>query len=949
MVTLNLDKIFNPKNIAVIGANDEDGTMGHSIAKNFTKQGPEIGVFFVSLRKTEIMGKKTYPSIDKIPTQVDLAVIETPPRVVPEIIEQCGKANVKGVIILSKGFRELGNEGKALESRILETSKKYEIRVIGPNCLGLIKPRINLNATYIENTPKSGNIAFISQDNALASTILDWAIHENVGFSNFVSLGSMIDVDFGDLIDYFGTDPKTKSILMHVENITNARKFMSAARHFARTKPIIVVRSGKFKNQDLYTRPSVCSPTNEDEVYNAAFKRAGIVRVQEITELFDAAEVLSTQPLPKGPNLVIITNANGMGVMARDALISKGGKLAKLSQKTFDTLNASLPSSWSKTNPIDILPDAKADRYRLSVETCLKDENVDGILILLVPQPESEPQKTAESIIQIIRSQAYQNKTILTAFMGFEAIQNANSLLDANNIPTYSTPEGAIKTYMTMYQYQCNIDLLYETPEELPIDVSPPKRPLMMILRAVANENRELMQEDEAKKFLKYYNFKVAPTFVVNNIDDALADARRAGYPVTMKLLAPQMPNDAEINNLSLNANSDSEVKETFENMFQNVRNQKPDTQTILVAIRPTKKNGGTEIMLRSRTDPVFGPVVAFGMGGTNGNLLDDCSIGLPPLNATLIRRMMEETKVYQLLSANKKMPSASLQLLEETILLFSQLIIDFPQLKEVEINPLIVNEKETRIQEARITLDKEMVFQKIEPHQHLVISPYPRKYETRWTLRNGQEVLLRPIKPEDEKLWLEMFKNFSEESIRYRFFQILKDTPHEVRVRYCNIDYDREMAIVAEITQEDKKKILGVSRISIEPSGKRGEMAFIVTDKWQGQGLGTKMVDYLLEVAKEMGVEEVYSIMLPDNQRALRLTQKMGFQLEYLNDGNVKGTLGLKEEIKEHKPPLKEAPSQQPLKQEKPAEPVKQEIQKSNLQQEAKQSAHSEPEMAST
>jgi acetyltransferase len=479
--------------------------------------------------------------------------------------------------------------------------------------------------------------------------------------------------------------------------------------------------------------------------------------------------------------------------------------------------------------------------------------------------------------------------------------------------------------------------MLYETPEELPVDVSPPKRPLMMILRAIAKENREVMREDEAKKFLNYYNFKVAPTFIVNNINDALADARRAGYPVTLELLAPQIPED-EKNNQPLNANSDSEVKESFEKMLSTAKNSIPSTQKILVAIRRNKKNGGTEIMLKGKADPVFGPVITFGMGGTNGTLLDDCSIGIPPLNATLIRRMMEQTKVYQLLNANKKIPQASLQLLEETVLLFSQLIIDFPQLKEVEINPLIVTDKEPYIENARITIDKESVFQKIEPHQHLIISPYPRKYETLWTLKNGHEVLLRPIKPEDEKLWLEMFQNFSEESIRYRFFQILKDTPHEVRVRYCNIDYDREMAIVAETTHEGKKKILGVSRISIEPNGKTGEMAFIIMDEWQGQGLGTKMVDYLLEIAKEMGVEEVYSIMLPDNQRALRLTQKMGFHIEYLPDGNVKGTLSLKEEIKGCKPQQAETEAKQPLKQEKPTPIIQQE--------ETKQPEHREPEM---
>ncbi|MCW4008631.1 MAG: GNAT family N-acetyltransferase [Candidatus Bathyarchaeota archaeon] len=915
MVTLNLDKIFNPKSVAIIGASDEEGSVGYFLVKNLTQLGYAGKVYFVNAHKPNILGVKTYPSIEQIPAPVDLAVIATPAETVPSVLEQCGKAGFKGAIIVSTGFREASAEGKALEEKILAARKKYGIRVIGPNCIGVICPRINLNATFLDKMPKPGKVAFITQSGALGSAILDWAIHKNIGFSNFVSVGSMIDVDFGDLIDYFGTDPQTRSILMYMENLTEARKFMSAARHFARTKPIIVVKAGKFRDSVKAAATHIGSLSSEDAIYEAAFKRAGIVRVEEIEDLFNTAEVLENQPLPKGPNMAVITNAGSLGVMATDALIAKGGKLAQLSKKTIDMLNGVLPSFWSKGNPLDILGDADAERYRIALEACLNDENVDGILIIFTQQSTSEPIEIAKNIVELVKSKMYQNKTILTNFMGYGAVQEANRIFTENNIPTYSTPEHAVKAYMYMYQYQRNLELIYETPEELPVDAAPPKRPIMVILRNAAVESRELLTEVEAKKILEYYNFPLINTMVATTADEAVAYAKQMGYPVVLKVLSQQIAHTADASGVILDINSDEEVRQAFNLIMHQAKEYDGKAHVIGVTVQPMIKHRGYEVIIGGKKEPPFGPVILFGMGGVGAELFKDYSIGLPPLNTTLIRRMLEETRVYQLLKGYGNFPPANFKLLEEILLLLSQLLIDFPQLKEVDI-PLYISEKEALILDARMAIDKEAVFKKFEPHEHLVISPYPKKYETLWTLRNGQEVLLRPIKPEDEPLWLEMFQSFSEESIRYRFFQVIKDTPHEVRVRYCNIDYDREIAIVAELTEEGRRKILGVARLSIEPDGKSGELAFIVSDKWQGLGLGTKMVDYVLEIAKEMGVETVYAIMLPDNKRALSLTQKMGFTLEYLSDGTVKGVLSLKEEAAGCAEPPRQQQTNAPEKQ---------------------------------
>ena len=822
MVTLNLDKIFNPQSVAIIGASDSEGSVGYAIVKNFTRLGYAGKVYFVNIRKAEILGTKAYPSVTAIPEPVDLAIIATPAKTVPDMVEECGKAGVKGAIIVSAGFKETGPEGKLLEQKILENARKYDIRIVGPNCIGIIRPRINLNATFVDKVPKAGNIAFLSQSGALGSAILDWAIHENIGFSNFVSVGSMLDVDFGDLIDYFGTDPKTKSILMYIEGITDARKFMSAARHFARTKPIIVVKSGKFSESAKAAASHTGSLSGEDAIYDAAFKRAGVVRVEEIADLFNAAEVLGTQPLPKGPNLAIITNAGGPGVMTTDSLIGHGGKLAPISKKTLDSLNSVLPTFWSHGNPIDVLGDAKADRYKAAVESCLNDPNVDGILVIFTQQAVSESVEIAKSIVELVKGKAYQNKTILTSFMGYGAVQEANNILNANNIPTYSTPEQAVKTYMTMYEYQRNVELIYETPEEVLMD-APPKRPVNVIFKNAALEGREILTEDEAKRVLKYYNFPVVKTYVANNIEEAVHFSQTLGFPVVLKILSPQIVHKSDAGGVILNVHSPAEVREAFETLIQRATAYNPNAQIIGVTVQPMIQKKGYEVILGGKYDPIFGPVVLFGMGGVGVELFKDYSMGLPPLNTTLIRRMMEETKIYKLLKGYRGSPPADIKKLDETILQFSQLLMDFPQIKEIDINPLLINEREAVVLDARIVINTEAVCKKFEPHEHLVISPYPKKQEKLWGLKNGQDVLLRPIKPEDEPMWLEMFQNFSEESIRYRFFQMLKDTPHEVRVRYCNVDYDREIAIVAELLEEGRRKILGVSRISVEPDGKSG------------------------------------------------------------------------------------------------------------------------------
>jgi len=893
VATKNLDKIFKPNSIAIIGASEKEGSVGRILVNNLLELGYKGTVYPVNPTKKEILGKKAYPSIADLPKVVDLAVIATPAKTVPDIVEQCGKKGITGLIIISAGFKEIGPEGKKLENEISAHRKKYNLRIIGPNCLGIIHPWINLNATFTQKMPKPGNIAFISQSGALCTIILDVALHENIGFSHFVSIGSMSDVDYGDLIDYFGKDPHTRSILMYIEGITDARKFMSATRHFARTKPIIVVKAGKYGESAQAAASHTGSLTGEDMIYEAAFQRAGLVRVKEIMDLFNCSEVLGMQPLPKGPNLAIITNAGGPGILATDALIEYGGKLAQLEEKTLKSLNKMLPPYWSHGNPIDILGDAKADRYKGVVKVCLEDRNVDGLLIVYSAQGIADPVKVARDLSDLTKNT---HKTILTSFMGYGNVETANKIFNDHNIPTYLTPEQAVETYMYMCQYERHLSLLYETPEELPVENVPPRRPLTVIMKQAAREGREILTEMEAKHLLDYYDIPVVKTLVARTEHEAVRAASQIGYPVVLKILSPDIIHKTDAGGVVLNLSCDDDVRTAFGDIMRQAKKFNPKAVIEGVTVQPMIR-GGYEVIIGSKTDSLFGPVVLFGMGGVGVELFKDVSIGLPPLNQTLAKRMMEETKVYRLLRGYRNKPPGNLPLLQEIMVRFSQMLVDFPQIKEVDINPLLLNEKDAFALDARVVIDTTKAIAPPEGHEHLVISPYPKRYETVWKLRDGRTVLLRPIKPEDEPMWLEMFKNFSEESIRYRFFQIIKTTPHETRVRYCNIDYDRELALVAELTEKGQRKILGVVRLIVEPDGKSAEVAFIVADPWQGQGLGPKMLDTMIDICKERKLESIYGIMLVENSRAINLMKKMGFIIDYQGDGTVKGTLDLQEE----------------------------------------------------
>jgi len=698
------------------------------------------------------------------------------------------------------------------------------------------------------------------------------------------------------LIDYFGEDPETKSIIIYLESLgsslRNTRKFMSAARGFARTKPIIVIKPGKFQESIKAAGSHTGAMVGEDLYYQAVFDRAGAVRVEEIEDLFNCASILNTAQLPRERNLAIITNAGGPAVLATDALISQGGELAQLSDDTMAALNEFLPPYWSKSNPIDILGDADPQRFIKTIKATLKDQGINGAVIIYTPQGTAKPADIARAIIKYAKTSS---KPILTSIMGSEEVSEARRLLYENNVPTYEFPEDAIKTYLYMYQYFRNLEELYETPEDLPLDASPPSNYLKILTRRRLNEGKTLLSGDDSEKFLSTYGVSGTEAYFATNVTDALRTASNIGYPVAMKITSPDISHKSDVGGVSLNISSASQLEKAFAEMMVNVRKNSPSARIDGVSIQKMITSFDYELIIGSKKNPVLGPVIMFGLGGTEAEFFKDMAVGLPPLNQTLARRVLERTRIYKMLSQGfRNKPPVNLRLLEETLVRISNLIIDFPEIKELDINPLVISDGKAIALDSRIILDEEAVQQRTGEYSHLVISPYPTKYIQPWTCRDGRSVLLRPIKPEDEPLERELIAGLSEESSRFRFFYIIKEITHEMLSRFCNIDHDREMAIIAEYNANGKRRNVGVGRLISEPGRDTGEFAVLVADDFQGNGLGLKLLDNLIKVAEDKGLKSIYGVVLNDNRKMIGLAEKLGFTTRRLSAEESRVTLEL-------------------------------------------------------
>ncbi len=876
-----LDAIFAPHNVAVVGATERQGSIGRAVLWSLVSSPFGGTVYPVSEKRSSVLGIKAYRRIDEIPEPVDLAVVVTPAVTVPDIISECVDAGVRGCIVISAGFKEHGEKGKELEREIVERMRGSGMRLIGPNCLGVMNPISGINATFGPNIARPGNVAFISQSGALCTAILDWCQKEMVGFSAFVSVGSMLDVGWGDLIDYLGNDPRTHSIVMYMESVGDARSFLSAAREVSLNKPVIVIKAGRTEAAAHAAASHTGSLTGSDEVLEAAFRRCGVLRVQTIADLFYMAEVLAKQPRPRGPRLAIVTNAGGPGVLAADSLIASGGELAVLTEKSMDSLDAILPPHWSHNNPIDILGDASPEKYAKVVEIAAHDSEVDGLLAVICPQGMAEPTQTAEHLKAYAQNTG---KPVIASWMGGAAVAAGVDILNRAGVPTFPFPDTAAKVFQYMWRYSYNLRGLYETPvlrgegEE-----GPDRGAAERLLNKVREAGRTILTEVESKQLLNAYGIATVTTVTAASEAEAVERAKEIGYPVVLKLWSETITHKTDVGGVQLNIRNGDGVRAAYRQIETSVKEKVGAEHFLGVTVQPMIKLDGYELIVGSSVDPQFGPVLLFGTGGQLVEVFKDRSLALPPLNTTLARRMIERTKVSAALRGVRGRKAVDLDALEELLVRFSQLIVEQPWIKEIDINPLLASPEQLLALDARVVVyGPEVTADKLP---RLAIRPYPTQYVKPWTMKNGDDAVIRPIRPEDEPLLIKLHQALSERTVYLRYFQPLKlsqRTAHERLTRICFIDYDREMAFVVEHKKEDgTPEIIGIGRLSKLRGRNEAELAVLVDDRFQHQGMGTELYRRLIVVAHDEKLERVVSTILNENREMRAICQKLGFKLE--------------------------------------------------------------------
>lgn len=879
-----LEMMLAPRSVAVIGATETEGSVGRTLMENL-KAGNFGGTLIpVNPRRRRVFGITAFPRISAAQHAVDLAVVATPAPTVPALIGECVEAGVKGAIIISAGFEECGQAGRELEKQVLKELRGSKMRIIGPNCLGVMRPRIALNATFAADMALPGSVGFISQSVGLCTAILDWGLREKVGFSAFVSVGSMLDVNWGDLIYYLGDDPSTKSIVIYMESIGNARSFLSAAREVALTKPIIVIKVGRSEAASKAAASHTGSLTGNDEVLDAAFRRVGVLRVNTIPELFNMAEVLAKQPRPRTPRLVIVTNAGGPAALATDMLVTGGGQIAQLSRESFDAFNKLLPAHGSRNNPVDLLGDAGAERYAKALEIVSKDPNNDGVLVILTPQAMTEPTATAE---QLKRFAKFNGKPILASWMGGDQVRVGEEILNNAGIPTFPYPDTAMRAFAYMWRYADNLRSLYETPAVgADSDNQFAKRSqVAKIIRTARRGKRTLLTEVESKEILAAYGISVVETHIAFSEEEAVKLAESIGSSVVLKAYSATITHKADVGGVKLNLRGAGAVRRAYRQIQLAVTKHNRGEDFLGVTVEPMIAVDGCELILGSSLDPQFGPVLLFGAGGPLVEVFKDRALALPPLNATLARRVIEQTRIFAALKGVRGRGPADLAALDQLLVRFSQLVAEQRWIKEIDINPLVASAS------GLIALDARMVLHSAEAREDELprpgIRPYPSQYVARCRLRDNTLAVLRPIRPEDEPLMIEFHKTLSEQSVRFRYFSLLKletRIAHERLTRICFNDYDREIALVIDYKnpQTARHEILGVGRLSKLHGLDEAEWAIMISDQWQGHGLGTKLLRLLVEIGRKEKLSRIFAHILPDNSVMQHVSKKVGFKLHF-------------------------------------------------------------------
>ncbi len=869
-----LDKFFQPESVAVVGASTREGSVGRILVDNLKEGGFPGQVYPINPKATDILGIPAYPTLSAVGKPVDLAVICIPIQGVPGVIRECGEAGTRAAIIISAGGKEAGDEGLAVDAAIHEEARRAGVRYFGPNCMGLLCPGSNLNASFAAFSANPGSIAFISQSGALGSAILGWATQNNIGFSHFISVGTMADLDFADLIDYLGGEASAKSVLIYMEGMTSPRRFMSAARAVSRIKPIILAKSGRSEAGARAAASHTGAMAGVDEAYNAVFRRAGIIRVQTVRQLFDCAEGLGKVQRPVGGGLGIITNAGGPGVMAIDALAGWRAEPAVLSPETVNQLNGFLPPFWSHNNPVDILGDATDERYLAAQKVCLEAPELAGLVVIMTHQAMTDPNKIAQVMVPEIKKQA---KPVLAVWMGGDDVAEGVRILNNGGVPVYETPEQAVDTFMAMYSYTRNLELIQETPARLPHDLEVNQPQARTYIQECLKRQAKVLTEVEAKAILAAYGIPVTPTLSASTPQAAAQAANHLGYPAVMKILSPQISHKTDVGGVKVGLKTEDEVKAAFDEITQAARSRVPEAQILGVTVQPQVKPIDFELIMGVKKDPQFGPLLLFGLGGIYAEVLKDVSITLPPLNLMMAERLVERTRVSRLLKGYRNMPPADLEKLYEMLIRLSQLVADFPEIVELDINPLFISKGLPVAGDARMVVEESAV----PAPRHLIIAPYPNQFVSDWMLEDGTPVKIRPMKPEDEPLVADFLAACSDETIYFRYFRRIRKWTHDMLIRFTQNDFDREIGIMAVGVPPGPEVMMGVSRLVTTPDRQEAEFALIVADAWHGKGLGRKLMQRAIEVAREMGVKRLRGDVLSDNHPMLTLMEKLGFSLK--------------------------------------------------------------------
>ncbi|MDQ7248267.1 bifunctional acetate--CoA ligase family protein/GNAT family N-acetyltransferase [Dongia sedimenti] len=878
MSTRNLRSLLRPQSIALIGASDRPGHMGQVTWRNLTQSGFAGRLYPVNPNHGQVGDTMAYPNIAALPEAPDLAVIVTPVQTVPGIVAELAEKGVKAAIIITAGFG--GSEGQAMKQRMLDAARPSTLRILGPNCLGLIVPGLGVNAAFAHLMPKTGGLAFLSQSGAILTSVIDWAQPRGIGFSHLVSMGELADVDFGDMLDYLADDPETTAILMYVEAVTQARKFMSAARRAARVKPVIAIKAGRHSEAAKAVASHTGAMAGADAVYDAAFRRAGMLRVYQLDELFAAAQTLAVSRIPRGGRLAIMTNGGGMGILATDTLIDAGGRLAELAPATVEQLNAVLPAGWSHGNPVDIIGDAPPERFAATAQILRNDPNVDALLALNCPTAIADPVAAADKVIEAV---AGSRLCVMTSWIGEATAVEARRHFSEAGIPTYETPEAAVRAFGHVVAYRRNREMLMETPPSMPTSFQVEMEPVRAIVDRALAEKREMLTGPEAQTILGAYHIPTTQAATAATPAEARAVAQKMSGLFAVKILSPDITHKSDIGGVTLGVDGAEAVEQAAEAIIARAKRLRPAARILGVSIEPMiRRTDSVELILGMIEDAQFGPVLLFGHGGVAVERLADSALALPPLNISLAHDLMEKTRVYRLLTGYRNQPKADIDAIALTLVKLSQLIVDVPEIVELDINPLLAD------QNGVVALDARM---KVRPTPlkgatRLAIRPYPRRLEDTVEDQDGRAFMIRPILPEDEPEIQALIARLSPRAIRLRFFAPLKALSHMDAARLTQIDYDREMALV--LTQPGpagKMPIHAVVRLISDANNEHGEYAVVVQDDLTGKGLGMLLMKRIIEYAKTRGLGEIIGHVLSENTTMLKLCEELGFSIHRQTD----------------------------------------------------------------